>query len=108
MGGLYILAGLAHFWKPSAYLKIMPSYLPYHLELVYLSGALEVLFGILLLLPQTQQIGAWGIIAVLLGVFPANINMLVKNKSKKLSWIIGLWARLPTQGLLVYWAWMFT
>lgn len=107
MAGMYIVAGIPHFWKPKAYLKIMPSYLPYHLELVYLSGALEIIFGALLLFPATQSIGAWGIIAVLIGVFPANIDMVVKYKGKKFWPRILLWSRLPIQLWLIYWAWMF-
>ncbi len=107
MAGMYIAAGIPHFWKPKAYLKIMPSYLPYHLELVYLSGALEIIFGALLLFPATQVIGAWGIIAVLIGVFPANIDMVVNYKGKKFWPRILLWSRLPIQLWLIYWAWMF-
>ncbi len=107
MAVMYIVAGIPHFWKPKAYLKIMPSYLPYHLELVYLSGALEIIFGVLLLFPETQSIGAWGIIAVLIGVFPANIDMLVKYKGKKIWPRVMLWLRLPIQLWLIYWAWMF-
>lgn len=108
MAGMYIMAGIPHFWKPKAYLKIMPTYLPYHLELVYLSGAFEIIFGVLLLFPETQSIGAWGVIAVLIGVFPANIHMVTSNKVKKPFYIIMLWLRLPLQGWLVYWAWLFT
>ena len=60
------------------------------MEMVYLSGILEVLFGILVMIPSTQEVGAWGIIAVLIGVFPANIDMLVNNKSKKLWYTVVL------------------
>ena len=107
MGGMYILAGLAHFWKPKVYQKIMPSYIPYHLAMVYLSGVLEVLFGVLVMLPETQAIGAWGLIAVLIGVFPANIDMTLKYKGKRKWYRFGLWVRLPIQFWLIYWAWMF-
>ncbi|MFY0593888.1 MAG: DoxX family protein [Roseivirga sp.] len=108
MAGMYILAGIPHFWKPKAYLKIMPPYIPYPLTMVYLSGALEIIFGILLVLPETQSIGAWGIIIVLVGVFPANVHMLFTDKRKRLYFTILLWLRLPVQGWLVYWAWLFT
>ncbi|WP_452609643.1 DoxX family protein [Roseivirga echinicomitans] len=97
-----------HFIKPKVYLRIMPRFLPYHLSLVYLSGILEIVFGALLLFPSTQAIGAWGIIAVLIGVFPANIHMLVTNKVKKKWYIAILWIRLPLQAVLIYWAWLFT
>ncbi|WP_339696287.1 MauE/DoxX family redox-associated membrane protein [uncultured Roseivirga sp.] len=108
MSAMYILAGIMHFVKPKAYLRIMPRYLPYHLPLVYLSGVFEIIFGALLLFPSTQVIGAWGIIAVLVGVFPANIHMLKTNKVKKQWYIIALWVRLPLQGFLIYWAWLYT
>lgn len=108
MGGMYIAAGILHFIKPKIYLKIMPPYLPYHIQLVYLSGVFEALFGALLLFPETQAIGAWGIIATLIGVFPANIYMLTSYKGKKTWYRIALWVRLPLQFLLIYWAWLYT
>ncbi len=108
MGGMYVVAGLAHFIWPKAYVKIMPKWLPWHLELVYLSGIFEVLFGILVMVPSTQEIGAWGLIATLVGVFPANIDMLVTNTSKKWWYMLILWVRIPIQFWLIYWAWMFT
>ncbi|RKQ42218.1 putative membrane protein [Roseivirga pacifica] len=108
MAGIYILAGILHFLKPRVYLKIMPPYLPYHLLLVYLSGICEALFGALLLFPATQSIGAWGIIATLIGVFPANIYMLTSYKGKKKWYKLALWLRLPLQCLLIYWAWLYT
>ena len=107
MGGMYVLAGIMHFLKPKIYLKIIPPYLPYHLSLVYLSGLFEVVFGILLMLPDTQQIGAWGIIVTLIGVFPANIYMLTSYKGKKTWYRIALWFRLPIQFFLIYWAYQF-
>jgi uncharacterized membrane protein len=107
MAGLYILAGLNHLWKPKFYLKIMPPFLPYQLALVYLSGVFEALFGVFLLFPATQSIGAWGIIAVLIGVFPANVYMLTSYKGKRKGYRAMLWFRLPLQVLLIYWAWLY-
>jgi len=107
MAGMYIIAGIPHFWKPKEYLKIMPPYIPYPLGMVYLSGALEIICGVLLLFPMTQAVGAWGIIAVLIGVFPANVHMVVVDKRKKTLTTILLWLRLPLQAWLVYWAWVF-
>lgn len=107
MGGMYVLAGLLHFIKPKIYLKIMPPYLPYHLPLVYLSGLFELVFGAMVMYPETQQIGAWGIIITLIGVFPANVYMLTSYKGKRLWFRAALWLRLPLQGFLVYWAFTF-
>jgi len=108
MGGLYILAGLLHFIKPRVYMKIMPPYLPYHKELVYLSGLCEMGFGAMVLFPSTQSVGAWGLIITLIGVFPANIYMLTSYKGKRTWYRIALWLRLPIQFALIYWAWLYT
>lgn len=108
MGSIYILAGLLHFIKPRMYVKIMPLYLPYHKELVYLSGVCEMVFGALVMFPSTQSIGAWGLIITLIGVFPANIYMLTGYKGKKVWYRAALWLRLPLQFLLIYWTWLYT
>lgn len=68
MAILYIIAGVLHFLKPEFYLRIMPSYLPYHLELVYLSGVCEIICGLMLFFKQTQVLGAWLTIALLIAV----------------------------------------
>lgn len=62
-----------HFVRPDFYMKIMPPYLPFHLELVYLSGLFEIALGLLLLDPRFSRLAAWGIIALLIAIFPANI-----------------------------------
>src|SRR5262245_57837227 len=71
----YVVAGLNHFIHPRFYLSIMPPYLPWHLGLVYVSGIAEVFLGLLLLVPKTSRLAAWGIIALLIAVFPANIHL---------------------------------
>jgi len=75
MSLLYVLVGIKHFLDPNFFLKIMPEYLNYHLELVYLSGFFEILFGILLIFKKTRFIGAWGVFILLICVFPANIYL---------------------------------
>lgn len=75
MSLLYILVGIKHFSDPNFFLKIMPKYLNYHLELVYLSGFFEILFGILLIFKKTRFFGAWGVFILLICVFPANIYL---------------------------------
>lgn len=86
----------------------MPPWLPLHKELVFVSGLFEALFALLLIFPQTRRIGAWGIIALLIAVFPANVQMLLNyldNNDPKL-WIAII--RLPLQLLLIWWAYGFT
>jgi uncharacterized membrane protein len=68
MGVLYIFAGVMHFIKPIFYLPIMPRYLPYHLELIYLSGLCEIICGLLILFKRTRVLGAWLTIALLIAV----------------------------------------
>jgi uncharacterized membrane protein len=104
----YAGAGVNHFIRPGFYLKIMPAWLPLHNELVFISGVAEVLFALLLLFPLTRRFGAWGIIALLVAVFPANIQMLLnyKKDNNPLLWIALL--RLPIQLVLIWWAYSFT
>jgi uncharacterized membrane protein len=104
LGLLMIAAGVNHFLNPRFYLQIMPPYLPYHLELVYLTGILEIVSGVLLLVPATRAVGAWSLIATLVLVFPANLHMAFNAGaySSIPAWV--LWARLPLQGVLIWWA----
>ena len=104
---LYILAGINHFKNERFYLKMMPDYMPFHKPLVFWSGIFEIVLGMGLLFEQTRSISAWGIIALLLAVSPANIFMLTSDKFRKIpKWV--LTARLPLQILLMYWAYIFT
>lgn len=101
---LFVMAGLLHFLRPHSYLKIMPAYLPSPLALVYLSGAFEVLGGIGILIPRLRPVAGYGLIALLIAVFPANIEMLLQNLRKDglspFSWL--LLARLPLQVVLIW------
>ena len=81
MSSFYILVGIDHFKNPDWYLKIIPPILPYKLELVYLSGILEVFLGVLLVFKKMRFIACWGLIALLLAVYPANIYLAVTNGS---------------------------
>ena len=74
-GLLFAAAGLNHFVNTDFYVGIMPPQLPWHRELVYISGAIEVLLGVLLLMPRYRRIAAWGLVALLVAVFPANLHM---------------------------------
>ena len=105
--GLLIIAGILHFVMPKFYLKIMPPYLPAHELLVLLSGIAEIICGLLLLFPVTQNIGAICTIVLLIAVFPANIEMSRKyfvKKKKGFWWTI---IRLPFQLLMIWWAFKF-
>ena len=107
-GIVFVLAGINHFLNPDFYLKIMPPYLPWHLFLVYLSGIFEILLGALLLIPKFSRLAAWGLIALLIAVFPANIYMAMNTKLFPELNSLLIWVRLPLQFLLIVWAFWFT
>ncbi|HEX2608924.1 MAG TPA: DoxX family protein [Flavisolibacter sp.] len=108
MGLLYVAAGANHFLHPGFYLKIMPSWLGYQEQLVALSGIAEILLGILLVPHKTRRYAAWGLIGLLIAVFPANIQMLINYEAvhHPQTWLAIV--RLPLQGLLVWWAYINT
>jgi uncharacterized membrane protein len=106
-----LVVGTLHFLKPKPFVKIVPSYLPAPLALVYISGFFEILGGLGLLLPQTRSLAAWGLIALYIAVFPANIYMLTHNISLDPEKPIprwALWLRLPFQFVFIAWAYWFT
>jgi uncharacterized membrane protein len=105
-----VLGGLNHFLDPDPYVAMMPDALPAHLALVYISGVAEIAGGLGLILPQTRKLAAWGIVLLLLAIFPANINMAINDiplDGRDLpTW--ALWGRLPLQALFIAWAYWYT
>ncbi|HEY9630316.1 MAG TPA: DoxX family protein [Coleofasciculaceae cyanobacterium] len=105
-----VTAGVLHWVTPEPFVKIVPSFLPAPLALVYISGVFEILGGVGLLLPWVNQAAAWGLIALFIAVFPANINMAVNrihlDGIPDSPWL--LWGRLPLQAVLIAWAWWYT
>lgn len=103
-------AGVNHFVSPAHYVAMMPAMLPEPLLLVQISGVAEILGGLGLVVPATRRLAAWGLIALLIAVFPANLNMAINHLPvgpyRVPSW--ALWARLPLQVLLIWWASSFT
>ncbi|HCO22547.1 MAG TPA: DoxX family protein [Gimesia maris] len=100
-------AGTMHLVNPDFFLKIMPPYLPLHDELVFVSGVFEILLGGLLLLPRFSYLAAWGIMVLLIAVFPANIYLYQHQEILPASPIIHL-LRLPLQGVFILWAYWHT
>jgi uncharacterized membrane protein len=107
---MMMLAGTLHFAWPQVYMKIMPPYLPWHLALIYISGAAEIFCGAGLVVPITRHFAAWSLIALLIAVMPANIYMATAHVPAPgmmgESW--AQWLRLPLQIPLIYWAWLYT
>ena len=107
-GGLFIIAGLLHFLKTEFYLKILPSYLPFPLAIVLISGVAAILLGIFLMIRQTSRWAAWGIILFLCAVFPANLFMVFHPEIFPGIPLWLKWVRLPVQGFLILWAYRYT
>lgn len=107
---LMIAVGITHFLDPAAFAAIVPKALPAPFALVYVSGIAEIAGGVGLLIPKTRRWAAWGLIALYIAVFPANVNMAIHHlplgAEPVPSW--ALWARLPLQFALIYWAWRYT
>ena len=115
MGPAYVVAGVMHFVVPEAYVQVMPPVLPAPLALVYLSGVAEVALGVGVLYPRTRRYAAWGLVALLIAVFPANVYMATSGvvvEGTPFGTIdpsaAERWGRLPLQAVLVAWAWWYT
>ncbi|WP_452223138.1 DoxX family protein [Lacinutrix chionoecetis] len=107
MAAIYIFAGLMHFIKPKAYLRIMPRYLPNHKLLVKLSGFVEIVLGIGLCIPLFKNASIYGIIAMLVVFLLVHFYMLSGKKAAAgiPKWILIL--RIPLQFGLMYWAFWY-
>ena len=101
---LFVLAGLWHFVHPSTYVAIMPPRLPAPLGLVYASGFFEIVGGLGLLVQRTRRVASWGLLALLVAVFPANVYMALSHEQLGIpGWVA--WGRLPLQLPLLWWVW---
>ncbi len=104
LAAFYLFAGTMHFVKPRAYQAIVPDALPAKREIVYASGVAELAGGAGVLHPRTRRAAGWWLIATLVAIFPANVNMAVNAGRFSAIPRWALWARLPVQGLLIAWA----
>jgi uncharacterized membrane protein len=115
MGTLYVVAGVTHFLVPEAFAQIVPPALPFPLALAYLSGVAEIALGLGVLFDRTRTLAAWGLVALLVAVFPANVYMATSGVvvTEGVSGTLDpspavRWGRLPLQVVLVAWAWWYT
>jgi uncharacterized membrane protein len=104
----FVVAGANHFLNPAFYVAIMPPYLPAHLELVYLSGFFEIAGGVAVLIPAVRSRAGWGLVLLLLAIFPANIDMALHPERYPDLPAAGLYARLPLQAVFIAWAYWAT
>tara|TARA_B100001094_G_scaffold63839_1_gene59815 strand:- start:108 stop:491 length:384 start_codon:yes stop_codon:yes gene_type:complete len=106
MSFFYIMIGLSHFKNPEWYIQIIPPVLPMKLELVYLSGIFEIILGLLLFFKKTRPLAGWGLIILLIAVYPANIYLAITNGEAMETSSLIAWGRLPIQFIfisLAYW-----
>ena len=115
MGVFYVIAGVMHFVVPETYAGVIPPQFPRPLALAYLSGVAEIALGVGVLFERTRRYAAWGIVALLVAIFPANVYMATEGivVDAAPAWATGLarlagWLRLPLQGVLIAWAGWYT
>ena len=104
LSAFFIYTGIHHFVNPGFYLSIMPPSFPLHTEAVYISGFFEVVGGVCVLIPRLRKIAGWGLVALLVAVYPANIYLAFNELPQKLigtTPFIASWVRLPLQFILI-------
>lgn len=105
----FIAAGVLHFIRPELYARIIPPFLPFTMALVYISGVAEIVGGVGVLVPSLRAWAGFGLVALLIAVFPANLYMALAPERAGLGadplW---LWLRLPLQLVLIAWVWWAT
>lgn len=104
----FMTTGSAHFWLEKFFTAIVPRGLPNPKALVYISGVAEFLGGVGVLIPSVRKHAGRGLIALLVAVFPANINMAVNPERFKQFPAWALWARLPLQFAIIAQVWAAT
>lgn len=107
MAGMYIVAGIMHFVKPKIYMRVMPKYIPFHKEMVILSGIAEITLGFGMLFSMTRTLSLYGILLMLMVFLLVHFYMLSGEKASAgiPKWILIL--RIPLQFGLMYWAWFY-
>ena len=114
LSATFVAIGALHFVVGNLFAQIVPPPLP-PLATVYASGVAEIALGVLVALPRTRRLAAWGLVLLLVAVFPANVYMATSGVTIEglPSWMhqpsaAARWARLPFQIVLVAWAFRFT
>src|ERR1700677_3691437 len=103
VAGLFLVAGTIHLLNPTLFFPAMPPWIPFPFACIVISGVCELLggLGLLMPVPAIRRAGAWGLTALLVAVFPANIHMALAHVQihgfQRHVWVE--WARLPLQPL---------
>lgn len=101
----FVVQGINHFIADEFLIRMIPPWLPWPALLVYASGIAEIGLGLAVIRPQTRRVAGWGLLALLVAVFPANLQMALHPEQWPHipAWV--LWARLPLQPLFMLWVW---
>jgi uncharacterized membrane protein len=108
LAAAFSYAGVTHFTGPEFFLAIVPPYLPEPLLLVYLSGVAEIAGGVGVLIPRVRRLAGWGLLALLVAVYPANIHMALHPELFPQMTPTALYVRLPFQFVFAAWVWWAT
>ncbi len=113
MSALYLLTGFTHLLNPAPFVAIVPPGLPAPEWLNLISGLAEITLGVFVLEPRVRVLAAWGLIALLVAVYPANVYVALQNVGLPSGEpgtgnAIANYARLPFQALFIAWAWWYT
>ena len=105
----YIGAGINHFWHPVAYIAIIPPYFPFHPFLVFLSGVIEIVLGVMLFFSQFRKVAVILIIMMLIAFIPVHVFMIQVGGCVTSTICIPLWLAwirlFPLQFIFIWWAW---
>lgn len=105
---LFIIAGINHFENPDFYVSIIPPYFPLHHELSSITGFLEIFGALGLLFAKTRKISGYGLVLLLIAIFPANIHMAMNPDNFPEYSPLSLYLRLPLQLLFIAWVYWAT
>lgn len=106
LGWFFIIAGTNHFRDPATYLGMMPPWLPEPEAVNVISGAAEILGGAGLLVPFASRVAGWGLIALLVAIFPANLHVALQGRMPGYDFSPAiLWWRLPFQAVFIAAVW---
>jgi uncharacterized membrane protein len=108
LAAAFVYAGVTHFTRPEFFVAIVPPYLPAPLLLVYLSGVAEIAGGVGVLIPRLRRLAGWGLLALLVAVYPANIHMALNPEQFPQMTPTALYVRLPFQFVFAAWVWWAT
>ena len=105
ISAFFLVGGIGHFVSAELFVAIMPAYLPFHYELVILSGVFEIIGAIALQISKTRLYAAYGLIALCIAVFPANLNMALHPEQFANIPVAALYFRLPMQLVMIWFIW---